>query len=364
MSINLLMGSAPFNRSYNGYFKPQLDAIDRRIVPAINRLISDSDRFAGPYRTEVRMGPVPGLGGSGTFIVLVRSAKGVPVPSSVVALDPSPGMTLHGSATVDTGPTGGAKVSYTAARTGRLSVIAAGRSMPNTTIRIGYSPTHNTNSFGSGSQRVALVSAHPLVPLPHVTGRVTVPVPALHTNVDGGVAGRLVGELVSDHVTGTGLGPHAVYRLSVTLQDTSGVQCGQTAAAVRTDSIGHLNVHTSGLPVCGGGTDTFAERLTLGRVTVGVSPPGQPAETFPVLPRITTTVVGGSSPRLVGTGVADQVNITGLPAGRVQVLAVLLDDTGRTCAHILGFEDAGPAGSIDTGHAGTAGLRPRSEHLR
>lgn len=334
MAINLLMGSGPFNRSYTGYFVAQLNGIDRRIVPMIQQFLTESDRSAGPYRTDVRMGPAPALGGIGHFTVLVRSARGFAVPWSSVTLRPSPGLALLGSTRVNTGHSGVATVRYAADRTGPLSVLAAGESMASTVIRIGYSPTHNSNNFSSGSQRVALISAHPLVPAPPGSGRVRVAVPSLHTVVDGGSSGRRNGAPVSDHVTAAGLGPTAAYRLTVTLQDSTGLVCGTAVSTVRADRRGRLDLHTGPVPVCGGGTDTFTERLTLGRRTIATSPPGQPAETFPVTPTIDTAVAGGSVGRSPRSPVADHVRLTGLPQQTVRVLAVLLDTTGRTCGHV------------------------------
>lgn len=334
MAINRLMNSAPFNRSYAGYFVPQLNAIDRSMVPAIDRMLAESDRGAGPYRTEVRMGPAPGLGGTGRFDVVVRSARGFVLPWTTVIVTPSAGLSLQGSDRSTTGHSGVATFRYTATRAGLLSVTARGQSLPNTSLRIGYSPSHEGNTFSTGSQRVALVSARPWVPSSPGTGRLRVAPPALHTVVDGGSAGRTPGQRVTDHVSASGLAASRPYQLSATLQDATGVVCGTTTAIVTSDGRGDLDVHTAAVPVCGGGTDTFIERLALGATTIATSPPGQPSETFPVTPSIDTAVAGGNQPRIVATKVSDHVHLIGLPARPVRLLVILMDATGRPCAHV------------------------------
>ena len=332
MAINLLMGSVPFNRSYYGYFRPQLAAIDAGIVPAIDRMLTDSARWAGPYRAEVRMGPAPVLGGQGRFTVLIRSAAGFSVPWSNFVLQPGPGIRLLGPMRGTTGHTGVVTYHFQARRAGVLAVGAIGEGLANNTIRIGYSPTHATNNFSTGSQRVALISSHPLITTPPRLGRVRVGTPTLQTAVD--ATGKPVhqGERVRDHVTGTGLAPGALYRLSVSLRGRTGLSCGTHVESVHPDGHGRLDFHTAGLPACGGGSDTFSEQLFLNGFPVAVSRPGQPAETFPVTPSISTAVHGGNGPRPTGTQVADEVQVNGLvPVQPVQLEVRLTDRSGRSC---------------------------------
>lgn len=334
MAINLLMGSAPFNRSYFGYFRPQLDAIDRSIVPSIDRMISESARWAGPYRAEVRMGPAPALGGEGTFTVLIRSAAGYSVPWSEFSLRPSAGMNLVGSPHGTTGHTGVVTYRYHAARAGVLSVSVTGLALPNNTIRIGYSPTHASNNFSTGSQRVALVSGRRLVNTAPGRGQVHVNGPIVRTVVDGGSSARTPGQLVSDHVMASRLAPRTSYRLTFALRDDSGQVCGRQVVTVVTDARGILDRHTGRLPVCGGGRNTFYERLSQGTLTIATTPPGLPPETFPVQPVISTQVVGGTGGRRPGTQVADRVTAAGLiPGSTGTILAVLTDASGRVCGH-------------------------------
>jgi hypothetical protein len=335
MAINLLTGSQPFNRSYYGYFRAQLNAIDGTIVPLINRMISDSDRYAGPYRTEVRPGVIPKLGGAGTFAVLVRSALGLAVPWAPITVSPGAGVSLSSPRSGTTGHGGVATIRYVAARAGVLALSAHSTAVPNTTMRLGYSPSHNTGNFNSGSQRVALASAHRLVPTAPGSARVRVTPPTVRTIVDGGSMPRTVGESVSDRVLASGLTAGAKYALSVRLTDANGVVCGDAALTVAADRRGSFDVHTARIPVCGGLTDTFTERLVSGRVTVAVTPPGVPSETFPVAPSISTAVQGGNGPRTGGSAVVDEVHLAGLaPATDYRLLASLVDDSGRTCAHL------------------------------
>lgn len=350
MAINLLMHSAPFNRSYYGYFVAQLNAIDSGIVPAINRMLAESDRSAGPYRVEVRMGPSPGVGGTGRFDVLVRSAHGIALPWVPVTVRPSAGMRLLSPAPGSTGHSAVASFRYVADTSGTLSIAVTGRALPNPELRLGYSPSHSSANFGSGSQRVALVSSRPLIWTPPAGGHVVVHPPALHTVVDGGSVARRPGEPVTDQVSVTGLAAGISYKLQATLQDSAGTVCGSTSTLVHSDRAGRLDAHTGPVPVCGSGTDTFSERLLIGQVLVGSSPPGQPAETFVVTPVIRTAVAGGNGARPQGTAVSDHVQMAGLPARALRLLVVLMDATGRPCAHVSVpiTPDAGGAATVLT----------------
>ena len=141
--------------------------------------------------------------------------------------------------------------------------------------------------------------------------------PALHTIVDGGSVGRPVGQPVTDHVTAAGLAASTAYRLTVSLQDATGLACGTATDNRRTATAPVSSMCTpASVAACGGGSDTFAERLTVGTVTAAVSPPGQPAETFPVTPTIETAVAGGNAARAPGTKVIDHIRLTGLPRSR------------------------------------------------
>jgi hypothetical protein len=332
MAINLLTGSQPFNRSYYGYFRAQLTAIDPGIVPAIEAMIRDSDRYAGPYRTEVRFAPAPPLGGSGTFTVLVRTASGFALPWTPVTVTSVAGLKLLGSRTGTTGHQAVATYRFTATAAGVMRVAATATAVPNTTIRLGYSPTHNGATFSTGSQRVALVSGHRTTGLPPGAASLTIAPPALHTVVSGGSVPHRVGDLVSDQLSATGLIPLQNYQLEVSLQDVTGANCGSVSRAVAADRHGRLTVQTPPLKVCGAGTDTFAERLLLGGRPVAVSPPGQPAETFPISPTISTAVAGGTGPRLPGSAVTDRVEIVGLAPGAAYRLAAKLSDAkGAVC---------------------------------
>lgn len=222
MAITLLTGSAPFLRSYASAFLPQLAAIDPAIVTFIDRMISDSDRYAGPYRTRIAFGPAPPVGGVGEFSIEIRSAREVALPRAAYRITGTAGLKLHAGVTGRTGATGIAVLAYTALRAGQLAAIAEGIQQPNTTMRLGYSPTHYAGSFSAGSQRVALVSARRLTAVRPSSARLTVRPPTIHTTVRGGSRGRPVGSPVADLLQAAGLVPDAGYQLRVSLQDSSG----------------------------------------------------------------------------------------------------------------------------------------------
>jgi hypothetical protein len=338
MAINLLTGSAPFLRSYASSFKPQLNALNPDIVGFINRMIADSDRYAGPYTTKVAFGSVPAVGANGHFTVQVRSARGFALPDVPFRVTGTAGIRLRSRGWGRTGPSGIATLVYTALRSGPVAIIAQGTAVPNITMRLGYSPTHNTGNFSTGSQRVALNSAHRLSLVAPGTAHATISAPSIRTVVRGGSVPRPVGVRVTDQVQASGLQPRANYRLAVTLQDSSGSVCGSAAISVHADVHGLLDTITPGIAVCGGGRDTFAERLldVQGHPVVH-SPPGQPRETFPVSPAAKTAVHGGVRPRAVGTPVSDEVQAIGLwPGKRYQVQANLQDATGSSCGSTTG----------------------------
>ena len=333
MAINLLSGSTPFRHSYLGYFRAQLGAIDPAIVTSVDRMISDSERYAGPYTTRVSFGPSPVLHGTGQFSVEVRSGAGIPVPGAQFRILATAGLRLRSPAIGRTGSSGIATLRYLALASGPVGVIARGLREPNTTIRLGYSPSHYPGNFRTGSQRVALASGHPYVPVPPGHGGTVIAPPAIHTTVQPGTGARPAGSKVTDLVQGTGLLPRAEYLLQVRLQDGAGFVCGSAASVVRADARGRFSTVTPSIAVCGGGRDTFVERLidTAGR-PVAASPPGQPSETFPITPIASTAVIAGTGPRTVGSPVSDRVTAAGLPPLAVyRVRASLLDSTGRLC---------------------------------
>ncbi|MEO6702540.1 MAG: hypothetical protein ABI140_07250, partial [Jatrophihabitantaceae bacterium] len=349
MAINLLTGSAPFLRSYRTWFRPQLNAINPVIITLINRMLTDSDRYAGPYRTRVAFGPAPAVGGIGEFTVEVRSARELPVPFAHYRVLATAGLRLHVSRAGRTNSSGVAMLTYTALRSGPLSVMVAGAALPNTTMRLGYSPTHNTSNFSTGSQRVALVSAHRLADVRPVATKVIVRPPTIRTAVVGGPGPRPVGAPVTDLVQAAGLVPKASYRLTVRLQDSSAAGCGTASRLVQADPHGRFVLNSPPIAVCGTGHDTFAERLTDQHGhELAVSAPGQPAETFPVAPAVRTAVIGGLGPRPVGTPVRDRVQGSGLPAGQpLQVQASLFDAGGQRCGTVTGTVRADAHGVID-----------------
>ncbi|MDQ2838314.1 MAG: hypothetical protein M3Y42_10015 [Actinomycetota bacterium] len=342
MAINLLTGSAPFLRSYDGYFRRQLAAINPMIPNLVHQLVNDSDRYAEPYSTRLAFGAAPAVGGPGTFTVQVRSARGVAIPAATFQVTATAGLRLVSPATGRTGPTGVATVRYTALRAGPILATAQGTQLPNTTMRLGYSPSHNGANFRTGSQRVALVSKHRLTTAPPGSGRTIVTPPSIRTTVQAGNAARPVGAMVSDLVTATGLIPGAAYQLKVILQDGSALTCGSATSTVHADAHGRLAATTPGLAACGGGRDTFSEQLLdTARDLVVTSPPGQPSETFPITPVASTAVVGGVGSRPLRSRVSDRVTATGLPLlATYHVRATLRDTSGRLCG-----TTAGPARS-------------------
>jgi hypothetical protein len=353
MAINLLTGSAPFLRSYSSWFRPQLIAINPAIVSLINRMLSDSDRLAGPYRTRIAFGPAPAVGGVAEFTVEVRSAREIPVPGAHYRIVATAGLRLATASTGRTASSGVGVLTYTALRAGRLAAIAEGIGLPNTTMRLGYSPTHSTSNFSTGSQRVALVSARRLTDVRPAAAQLTVRPPTIGTTVLGGTGPRPVGAPASDRVQAAGLVPNGGYQLTVRLQDSSAVACGTTTMPVRADPHGRLAVTTAGIAVCGTGRDTFTERLAdLHGTTLAVSGPGQPTETFPVAPTVSTMVRGGVGPRLPGAQASDRVVGSGLPPGRpLQVQVSLLDSTGRHCGTVTGSVSTDQRGRFDLSSA-------------
>lgn len=333
MAINLLTGSAPFLRSYAGSFRPQLNALSPAIVRLIDRMVIESDRYAGPYTTRVTFGAAPAVGANGHFAVQVRSARGFALPDVPFRITATAGMQLRSRGWGRTGPSGIATLIYTASRSGPISVAAQGTAVPGTTMRLGYSPGHNTGNFSSGSQRVALASAHRLSVVPPAAAGVTISRPSIRTVVRGGSVPRPAGVQVTDQVRASGLQPRAGYRLDISLQDASGAVCGSAAMSVHADVHGQLDTITPVITVCGGGRDTFAERLLdVHGHSVVLSPAGQPLETFPVAPSINTVVLGGVGVRYVGAPVSDQVRAIGLwPGKRYRIQATLRDSAGQPC---------------------------------
>lgn len=289
VAINLLNGSAPFQRSYDRAFKQQLTAINPAIVTAITAMLQDSDRFAGPYTTRVTFGPAPALGAVGQFAVSVRSARDFPVRNAGFRVTSVKGGRLTGATKGVTGPSGVVRVPYLATAAGTVTATATGTA-PNTTMRLGFSPTHNTQNFRTGSQRVALASRTPLATVGPGTGHVAVTPPVVRTQVVDGNGTRPAGEKVSDQLTASGLVPNGRYVIEVTLSaapadspSRTGEICGTASVAVVANAMGELSSQTPPIAVCGRGVNTFSEQVkdSTGRV-VAVSPPGLPSETFPV----------------------------------------------------------------------------------
>jgi hypothetical protein len=332
MAVNLLTESAPFKRSYEAYFKRQLNAISPAIAVQVNQLLADSDRFAGPYTTRITFGPAPAVGGIGQFAVSIRSARGVSLRNASFRVISVRGGVLRSRATGSIGPSGVARVPYTALAAGEVSATAYGMA-PNVTMRLGYSPSHNTSSFSTGSQRVALASSTRLKAVRPGRGSVTVLPPRVSTAVVAGNEARTVGTLVTDRVVASGLVPRVGYSIVASLVDSVGSTCGTVTAEAIATNLGTLSMATAAIAVCGGGTNTFVEQLRdrAGHV-VAQTPPGQPPETFPVTPRVTTAVVGGVGPRKVGVAVRDQVVADGLlPNTPYRLEVTLQDSAGRRC---------------------------------
>ena len=349
MAINLLTGSAPFQRSYTRYFRPQLLRLNHTIVPSIDKMISDSDHYAGPYRTVLRFGSAPAVGGVGRLAVSIRSARGYVIPNARFHLTSLVGGRLQQSASGSTGPSGSATVRYLALRPGLVSATGYGVSLPNTTMRLALSPSHDTGNFRTGSQRLALVSSTRLRNTGSGGSHTRVSIPVVHTRVIGGTGARTVPTAVSDELGATGLVPSTGYTVRVTLRDASGLSCGRASQGVRADVHGRLALRTKALSVCGGGRDTFSEQILnhLGWV-VAVSPPGQPAETFPVSPSLRTAVIGGLGARKAGAPVSDRVQAVGLPDGMdYRVTATLQDASGTRCGTVTGTATSDEQGGLD-----------------
>jgi hypothetical protein len=335
MAVNLLTDSAPFKRSYEAYFKRQLNAISPAIVGQVNQLLADSDQFAGPYTTRVTFGPAPAVGGVGQFAVSIRSARGFPLPNASFRVTSVRGGVLRSQATGSTGPNGVTRVQYTPLAAGHVVATAYGLA-PNVTMRLGYSPSHNTSNFSTGSQRVALASSTRVKAVRPGSGSVTVLPPRVSTAVVAGNGPRTVGALVTDRVEASGLVPRASYSVVASLRDSAGSTCGTVTAEAMATSLGTLSITTAPIAVCGGGTNTFVEQLRdrAGHV-VAQTPPGQPTETFPVAPSVTTAAVGGVGPRTVGVAVRDEVLALGLqPNTRYRLEVTLQDSAGRQCGMV------------------------------
>lgn len=360
MAINLLSGSTPFLRSYHAYFRPQLLALDSTIVPRIERFIRDSAWFAGPYTTRVTFGPAPAVGGQGVFAVSVRSGRGVSIRNAAFRVTALNGAKLVSAASGSTGATGVRRLTYTALRAGTISASARGTSEPNTTMRLGYSPTHNTNNFATGSQRVALVSAERLKATSTGSGHVVVAPATVRTSVITGTGPRVVGALVRDRIDAEGLIPRADYTVTATLQDASGVRCATAAVSAQAGFDGTLRVSTPPMGVCGAGTNTFVEKVSDSqRRIVASTPPGQPAETFPVTPVVTTAVRAGNGNRTVGTPVVDRITALGLlPSTGYLVTASLTAEGGRACGTVSAPVSTDTHGrfTLDSGPVPACGL--------
>jgi hypothetical protein len=220
-------------------------------------------------------------------------------------------------------------------------------------MRLGIAPTHNTENFRTGSQRVAVVSSTPLKAVPSGSGKVTVLPPIVTTQVVAGNGPRPVGALVTDNVAISGIVPNRPYSLNATLLDVSGRSCGTVTMALAADRVGQLSAVTPPLAVCGGGTNTFIEQLRdqSGRL-LAETPPGQPSETFRVTPAVTTAVVGGTNGRIAGSAVTDEVAGNGfLPNMTYRVEATLQDGSGQVCGTVTTAVTADSRGEL---HATTA----------
>ncbi|MDQ1692026.1 MAG: hypothetical protein QOD87_2134 [Pseudonocardiales bacterium] len=285
MAINLLTRSKPFMKSYDGYFKAQLARINPAIGVSIDQMLADSDRFAGPYATRIIFGAAPAPGGTGTFAVSIRSASGAAVRNAPFVVTEIAGGKLVSKPSGNTGVSGVARLTYRAGKAGAVAVTAHGTAVPATTMRLGYSPTHNTPNFNTGSQRLAVASATHVRPAPAGRGSVVVAPPLVTTAVMSGTGPRILGTPVSDLVTASGLVPRTGYSVTATLLDSTGVSCGRVSLTVTTDALGGFTAQTPTLPACGTGTNTFVESIAdLSGTTVAITPAGQPSETFPVTP--------------------------------------------------------------------------------
>jgi hypothetical protein len=257
-------------------------------VPQIDRLLTDSDLFAGPYTARVVFASAPAVGGAGSFSVSIRSFLGYPLRNAPFVVTATAGMRTVSPMRGSTGPTGVARVSYRADRPGTLRVQAFGLA-PGTTMRLAHSPTHDAASYSAGSQRVVAASSLPLRPTPVASGSVSVEPVSVRTGVVGGTAVRRVGQLVQDLVELRGLIPMQNYRIDASLTDRTGMVCGSATAPVTTDVSGTAQLRTTPIAACGTDRDTFSEvvRDATGRVVVQ-SPPGQPCESFAVASAVAT----------------------------------------------------------------------------
>ena len=169
------------------------------------------------------------------------------------------------------------------------------------------------------------------------------------TQVVGGNGPRAIGAPVADGYVGKDFTPGAVYSYTVTLQDTSGKVCGTTTGSATADAQGNLTFTTGTVLTCGSGANTFWESIKdKAGTVVATTPPGAPKESFPVVkPNGSTTVVGGTGPRVVGTPVADKYVGSGFVPGAVYSYTVTLQDTtGVVCGTATGKATADAAGTL------------------
>ena len=282
LSINRLIGSPVFEHSYQRYFLPQLRLIDPGLPALIERMISDSEMFAGPYQTRVTFAAAPGIGGVGQFTVTVRSATGYPLRGAATSILKIDGGELSSPSSAVADAAGSARFSYRALPATAVKVVARGAA-PANTLLLGYSPSHSGTTFSSGSQRVVMRSSAPSVWTAAAEGSLLLSPPRISTAVVGGTGARGLGTQVIDAVTVTGLAPGIPFTVRARLQDSAGRVCGEWRDVVGGDRLGNAELTTGGLSVCGSGKNTYVEELVdaHGRVVV-VTPPGQPGETFAV----------------------------------------------------------------------------------
>jgi hypothetical protein len=347
VSIHRLVGGASFARVYNGYYRPQLSAINAGLPALIETMLADSDRFAGPYTTRVTFGVAPPVGGVGQFAVSIRSARDYPVRKATFTVTAFGGGRLVSPATGSTGVTGVTRLSYVPTRAGTVGAVVRGATT-GTTVRLAQSPTHAGATTATGSQRVLTISANPVRAVPAGAGRVLVAGPVITTQVVNGVAGRPVGTPVNDDVSISGLVAGARYDITAVLRDDGGRQCGSVNGSVTADRLGLATWRSPNIEACGSGRDTFTETLSRAGVVLVTTRPNQPTETFPVVPLVATQVRDGNGSRSVGSSVADVISGRGFTPGiDYRVLIRLLDAPGRECGTATVTTRADTRGDIE-----------------
>jgi hypothetical protein len=294
-----------------------LSAASRSIY---ERIVRDADRFAGPYRIELKLPQTLPVRRKVTIGVRVLTASGRVVPNAQVTLAASGAAGL--ATKVDTGDDGIARPSFTPddAKAG-VRVTATSGQFAASRPRI-YVPARR-DAARNGQRLAAPVSASATATATAVVrpARLTVTTTATPTTL-------LVGQITRDSVTIGGAYGGWRGRVEVRLfgpfRSQAAISCAGTPYATTTYEAGAGPSMTPQLVPPAPGWYGYQLAIAGTDDVIGLTTPcGVPAETFEaeVQPAVVTRV--SSQTTLAGSAVTDTVDVTGLVGETVTVAASL-----------------------------------------